>query len=261
MMTIILKSYDWIDSISSIGVLKLRKKCCICEQVNFKGLYMWTSVPSLLITVCVLAAQSCPTPCSPMDYSPPGSSVHDISQARIPEWLPFLLQVHHYIYRLFAHCPFRILDLCSPSIFFFLNHIIKKFLLEVYWWQSQVCVNCVALVLKDSFVGYIIQLIDAFSQCCFSMVFPTFWLLVLLLRRLILRILSFFSGCFWDILVLVFYCGMSKSGFIFIYPTWYGSEYVICLISSGNWLALFSSDAAFLWSLSSPEVQWGDAPL
>lgn len=62
-------------------------------------------------------------------------------------------------------------------------------------------------------------------------------------------------------LVLVFYYGMSKSGFIFIYPAWYGSEYVIYLISSGNWLALFSSDAAFLWSLYSPEVQWADAPL
>ena len=26
--------------------------------------------------------------CDPMDYSPPGSSVHGILQARIPEWLP-----------------------------------------------------------------------------------------------------------------------------------------------------------------------------
>ena len=29
--------------------------------------------------------QSCPTLCNPMDYSPPGSSVHGISQARILE--------------------------------------------------------------------------------------------------------------------------------------------------------------------------------
>ena len=27
--------------------------------------------------------------CDPMDYSPPGFSVHGISQARILEWLPF----------------------------------------------------------------------------------------------------------------------------------------------------------------------------
>ena len=33
-------------------------------------------------------AQSCPTLCDPMDYSPPGSSVRGILQARILEWLP-----------------------------------------------------------------------------------------------------------------------------------------------------------------------------
>ena len=32
-------------------------------------------------------AQSRPTLCDPMDYSPPGSSVHGISQARILEWV------------------------------------------------------------------------------------------------------------------------------------------------------------------------------
>ena len=32
-------------------------------------------------------AQSCPTPCDPMDCSPPGSSVHGILQARILEWV------------------------------------------------------------------------------------------------------------------------------------------------------------------------------
>ena len=34
-------------------------------------------------------AQSCPTLCNPMDYSPLGSSVHEILQARVLEWLPF----------------------------------------------------------------------------------------------------------------------------------------------------------------------------
>ena len=33
-------------------------------------------------------AQSCPTICDPMDYNPPGSSVHGILQARKLEWLP-----------------------------------------------------------------------------------------------------------------------------------------------------------------------------
>ena len=31
--------------------------------------------------------QSCPTLCNPMDYSPPGSSVHGLFQARIVEWV------------------------------------------------------------------------------------------------------------------------------------------------------------------------------
>ena len=35
---------------------------------------------------CV-CAQSCPTLCDPMDMSPPDSSIHGISQARILEWV------------------------------------------------------------------------------------------------------------------------------------------------------------------------------
>ena len=36
-----------------------------------------------------LMAQSCPTLCDPMDSSPPGSSLHGISQARILKWVAF----------------------------------------------------------------------------------------------------------------------------------------------------------------------------
>ena len=36
--------------------------------------------------VCAGSLQSCLTLCSPMDSSPPGSSVHGISQARTLEW-------------------------------------------------------------------------------------------------------------------------------------------------------------------------------
>ena len=41
--------------------------------------------------VSVKVAQSCPILCDPVDGSPPGSSVHGISQARILEWvaIPF----------------------------------------------------------------------------------------------------------------------------------------------------------------------------
>ena len=45
-----------------------------------------------ILCVCVcLVTQLCLTLCDPMDYSPPGSSVHGILQARILEWvaIPF----------------------------------------------------------------------------------------------------------------------------------------------------------------------------
>ena len=54
---------------------------------------------SVILRVCVCVcererervAQSCLTLCNPMDYSPGGSSVHGILQARILEWvaIPF----------------------------------------------------------------------------------------------------------------------------------------------------------------------------
>ena len=45
--------------------------------------------PAELGVVCCLVAQLClcPTPCKPLYYSPPGSSVHGIPQARILEWV------------------------------------------------------------------------------------------------------------------------------------------------------------------------------
>ena len=48
------------------------------------------SVPCLstiIRKVLMLVAQSCPSLCDPLDCSPPGSSVHGISQARILEWV------------------------------------------------------------------------------------------------------------------------------------------------------------------------------
>ena len=52
----------------------------------------WASISSWNYSqVKALAAQSGPTPCDPMDCSPPGSSVHGIIQAIILEWvaIPF----------------------------------------------------------------------------------------------------------------------------------------------------------------------------
>ena len=49
------------------------------------------SPPTLKKKMCELVIHSCQTLCDPMDYSLPGSSVHEILQARILEWtaIPF----------------------------------------------------------------------------------------------------------------------------------------------------------------------------
>ena len=39
------------------------------------------------VACACLVAQLCPTSCDPMDCSPPGSSVQEILQARILEWV------------------------------------------------------------------------------------------------------------------------------------------------------------------------------
>ena len=41
-------------------------------------------------------AQSCLTVCDPMDLSPPGSSIHGISQARILEWVVISFSMRSY---------------------------------------------------------------------------------------------------------------------------------------------------------------------
>ena len=46
------------------------------------------SLPSALN--CAQSLQSCLTLCDPMDCSPPGSSVHEILQARTLEWIAML---------------------------------------------------------------------------------------------------------------------------------------------------------------------------
>ena len=46
----------------------------------------------LCVCVCVSESLSRAQLCNPVDCSPPGSSVHRISQARVLEWVVFLLQ-------------------------------------------------------------------------------------------------------------------------------------------------------------------------
>ena len=47
----------------------------------------WGSPLVLPQPCCAKSLQSCPALCNPMDCSPPGSSVHEILQARILEWV------------------------------------------------------------------------------------------------------------------------------------------------------------------------------
>ena len=53
------------------------------------NLFIFGGVDFLFNNVCVLIAQSCPILCNPMDCSPPDSSVHEISQARVLKWIAF----------------------------------------------------------------------------------------------------------------------------------------------------------------------------
>ena len=49
-------------------------------------MHFWSGF-SLLWCVLCSATQSCPTLCDPMDFNPPGSSVHGILQAKILRWV------------------------------------------------------------------------------------------------------------------------------------------------------------------------------
>ena len=73
------------------------------------GGIVWMDILNTQIDRCMYAKllQSCPTLCDPMDYSPPGSSVYGLPQARILKWVAmpssrgiFLIQVKltsHYL--------------------------------------------------------------------------------------------------------------------------------------------------------------------
>ena len=56
------------------------------DELSLQPVFSAPAGPDLKVCCCWVA-QSCPTLCDPMDCSPPGSSVHGISQARILEWV------------------------------------------------------------------------------------------------------------------------------------------------------------------------------
>ena len=62
---------------------QIQRTLGICNRSHGKS--QGTSV--YWMCCCCLVTKSCPTLADPMDCSPPGSSIHRISQARILEWV------------------------------------------------------------------------------------------------------------------------------------------------------------------------------
>ena len=54
----------------------MKKRHYYAENIFMRGMFM-----------CVLVIQSCPTLSDPTDHSLPGSSVHEVLQERILEWI------------------------------------------------------------------------------------------------------------------------------------------------------------------------------
>ena len=57
------------------------------KSAKLRSKWICDSPPQIHICAACSVAQSCLTLCDPVDYSPPGSSAHRISQARILEWV------------------------------------------------------------------------------------------------------------------------------------------------------------------------------
>ena len=69
------------------GVAKSRTWLSDWTELSNKLKLHWGNATYLFYCCCYLVAESCLTLYDPMVYSPPGSSVHGPSQARILEWV------------------------------------------------------------------------------------------------------------------------------------------------------------------------------
>ena len=72
-----------------------QQKCCEPEVMTWEH-HRDSTENHHDLWMCVLVAQSCPTLCNRMDYSPPGSSAHGILQARTPEWVAISLSCDYH---------------------------------------------------------------------------------------------------------------------------------------------------------------------
>ena len=71
----------WFGILACRRILKRSYFCLSFHPFSRLGGYF-----HLISWAVCLSIQSCLTLCDPMDYSPPGSSVHGIFQARVLEW-------------------------------------------------------------------------------------------------------------------------------------------------------------------------------
>ena len=76
----------WLVMCPILGSPKCPPVFLYSDYTAWKVLQNLDHFPDQLNQNVVLVAESCSTLCNPMDHSPPGSSVHGISQARILEW-------------------------------------------------------------------------------------------------------------------------------------------------------------------------------
>ena len=60
---------------------------CFNVHTSTSSLLMMMIYICIYMYMCAQSFQSCPTLCDPVDHGPPGSSVHEILQARILKWV------------------------------------------------------------------------------------------------------------------------------------------------------------------------------
>ena len=77
------KEASWRSSMLTTAILAL---LCVWNTLEYSSKSDLCACRQLPVCLC-LVAESRPTPCDSVDYSPPGSSVHGISQAWILEWV------------------------------------------------------------------------------------------------------------------------------------------------------------------------------
>ena len=128
-------SFQRLYLLSSLQWPWVLKKCS-CFEGGQSFLFIGRHVSVLLV------AQSCPTLCDPMDWSPPDSSVHEIFQARILEWVAISFsrgssqlrdrtQVSYTVGRFFTNWAASSMPRMSLTIFFFLHYLVM-WLLDWY---------------------------------------------------------------------------------------------------------------------------------